>query len=526
MRSLLSRLTMLVSVIVAAVLATRSTRPRPPAAQVAPDAGAESAVARALDELARSAWKKANLSLAPAAADRAVMRRLSLALIGRIPSLEEIRWFDAQPSGTALARWTDRLLSRRAFADYFAERWARSLVPSLPAQAFFTYRRNRFVSWLGDQFADGAPFDEIVRQLITAEGLWTDQPAVNFVTSHECDPVRLAGRTSRALLGLRLDCAECHDHPFAPWKQKDFQSLSAYYADASISFFGLKDSPRPYQVDGMMGKSKTIVEERPPFLPELDLNAGRRRQRLANWIVAPENVRFSKAIVHRLWTLLFSRPLGESVDDLDKPMRLSDVLDRLARDFRENGHDVRRTIRTITQTAMFRASSGFDGAASEEQERWFAAFPPSRLRPEQLASSLVQASYLQTLDERDHWLFRFGNWMDERKFIESHGDREEEELEPASGNLPQRLLLMNGEVIRDRVTPNMFSSAGRLADLAGSDEECVEAAYLSTLTRLPDREERDAFTQTLHDKKGEERKAAVSDLLWSLVNSTEFSWNH
>ncbi|MFO0944755.1 MAG: DUF1553 domain-containing protein [Planctomycetota bacterium] len=455
-----------------------------------------------------------------------ISRRLSLALVGSIPSLEEIRWIEARPGGSALDDWTDRLLEDPRFNDYFAERLARAFVPSLPAQLFFTYRRNRFVSWLSDQMARRPPYDRMVWEMLTAEGVWMDKPAVNFVTSHERDPVLLAGRTTRAFLGLRLDCAQCHDHPFARWKQSDFRGLAAFFSETQLGFFGVRDEPSPYRVseeDGMVGE---IIEPVVPFDPSLDPARGRKRERLANWVISPSNPFFAKAAVNRFWTLLIGDPLTAAVDDLESPEKVPDVLDILADDFRDQGHDLRRLIRNITATAAFRAKSEFHSPEQPADHPPFRSFPVRRLRSDQLAGSILQSSQLQTMNGGEHWIFRFVAFIDRFNFVEEFGDRKDEELEPASGNLPQRLLMMNGNVVNDRGNRNLFSTFRRLSAFSPSDEKCVETAYLVCLTRRPDPEELEKFSAMLKSTAGKQREQVVADMLWSLVNSTEFAWNH
>src|SRR6516162_5543813 len=181
----------------------------------------------------RQQWAAESLQPAPRASDLAVARRLALALAGTVPSLEEVRQFEALPEGQRLPWYLDRLLRDRRFADYFAERLARAWVGTEDGPFIF-YRRRRLISWLGEQLVQNRPYDAIVRELVASDGLWTDKPATNFISvtvqpdnQNQPDPVRLAGRVTRAFLGLRLDCAECHDHPFASWKQTEFQGLSA-----------------------------------------------------------------------------------------------------------------------------------------------------------------------------------------------------------------------------------------------------------------------------------------------------------
>jgi hypothetical protein len=179
-------------------------------------------------------WQKQRLQPAESAPELTVARRLALGLMGTIPSLQEIRRFEAQ-SGDRLQWWLDAILDDPRFHAYFAERLARAYVGTEDGP-FILYRRRRFVSWLAEQVQHNRPYDQIVRDLIATQGLWTDRPAVNFISvtveqanNNKPNPERLAGRVARAFLGLRLDCAQCHNHPYQKWKKKDFQGLAAFF---------------------------------------------------------------------------------------------------------------------------------------------------------------------------------------------------------------------------------------------------------------------------------------------------------
>ncbi len=279
------------------------------------------AVVQAVDADFQRRWSEAKLTPTPPAGALTVARRLALALAGTVPSLEEIRRLEAEPPGGWQDAWLSRLFRDRRFADYFAERLARIYVGPEDGP-FLVFRRRRLVSWLSDELLRNRPYDELVRDLIAGEGLWTDKPATNFITvtveaeKNEPNPERLAARVARAFLGTRLDCAQCHDHPFQPWKQADFQGLAAYFGQVHPSLTGVHDSDGEYQA--ARGKTGTprVVEPRVPFQPELLLGEGSRRRQLARWVTDRGNLAFGRATANRVWALLFGRPLVEPVDDL------------------------------------------------------------------------------------------------------------------------------------------------------------------------------------------------------------------
>jgi len=172
---------------------------------------------RQVDLFFEQQWAEKELVPAHPADDLTVMRRLSLALHGTIPSLEEIREFESLKGDDRLDRWTLKLLNDRRFADYFSERLTRAFVGVAQGQ-FVIYRRDRFKAWLSEQIQKNTPYDELVRALISGEGLWTGDPETNFITAAvtdgNLDRSKLTGSTVRSFLGQRIDCAQCHDHPF------------------------------------------------------------------------------------------------------------------------------------------------------------------------------------------------------------------------------------------------------------------------------------------------------------------------
>jgi hypothetical protein len=511
--------------------------PRQPKSVTRYDAGAYrapeflDAVAR-VDASFRQQWAEGKLRPAPAASNLAVARRLALGLMGTIPSLEEVRQFEPLPADEQLPWWVDHVLQDRRFADYFAERFARACVGTEDGPFIF-YRRRRFVAWLGDQFAVNRPYDALVRDLIASGGLWTDKPATNFVTvtvqpdnQNQPDPVRLAGRVTRAFLGLRLDCAECHDHPFASWKQTDFQGLSAFFGQTHLGFTGIHNGPGEYEAAERKGGEKRAVAPRVPFAPELLPEEGDRRGRLARWVTDAKNPYFARAAVNRVWALMLGRPLVDPVDNLEADgVTPPPALQLLADDFAAHGFDLRRLIRVIAATEVYRLDSAADHEITEAEENAWAAFPMSRLRPEQVVGSLLQAASVTTIDSESHILVRLVRYGSQNDFVKRYGDSGEDEFDGKGGTIPQRLLLMNGKLVHDKTKEELFNAATRIAWMAPDDARAVEAAYLAVLTRRPTPEEAAHFEKLLAEP-GAKRTERLEDLYWALLNSSEFSWDH
>lgn len=489
-------------------------------------------------------WQDKGLEPAPRADDLTIARRLSLALTGTVPSLEEIRALEAVPPGDRIDWWTSHLLEDRRFADYWSERLARIYVGN-ERGAFLLFRRRRFALWLADQLVENTPYDQRVRELLADEGIWTGKPATNFVTAtanpgaaNQPDPVRLAGRTARAFLGMRIDCLQCHDDKLGNVEvgsgndlhsgtQANFHELAAFFGSAEIKLVGVTDGSKPYKVKYLYSDNETIVAPKVPFDQQLFDGHGTRRSQLARWVTHPKNKPFARTTVNRIWALVFGKPLVEPIDDIPLAGPFPAGLQFLADDFVEHGYDLQRLIRLIAASDVFQRDSRAEFEITEAHEKALAVFPLSRLRPEQISGSLIQAASLKTIDGQAHVLMRLAMYDQNRKFVERYGDLGEDEFTDRGSTIPQRLLMMNGNLVKERTQPNpLVSGSQRIATLTGRPEKQVEAAYLAILTRRPTLEESQHFVERLNDREERNRAQSLEDLYWTLVNSTEFSWNH
>ena len=499
-----------------------------------------------LNGLLADRWADDGLPAPEAADDLTVLRRLSLALHGTVPSLEEIREFEADDAPNRLRRWTRRMIEDPRYGRYFAERLARPLVGVEPAP-FVVFRRDRLTAWMAERIGQDQPWDQTVRHLIADEGIWTDTPAVNFITKQvandDLDVDALTARTVRAFLGQRIDCAQCHDHPFDKWKQSEFEGLAAFYGQTGLSIGGVTDNPEAvYTVQDRETLEDRVVDPSVPFGEDWLTDRDRRRLALADWITAEQNARFDRAIANRVWTLMMGRPFVSTrpVDDLPDPAdpvdRLFDEpdewagLDFLADDFRASGRRISRLVEVIAASDAFRASSrselyGSDLAAAEES---WAVRPLARLRPEQVIGSMIQASSVRTVDPDSHLFVRILRLVRENDFVKDFGDPGESELDVRPGTLPQALLRMNGKLVKELSDASPMTASGRLQIVQRDSDKLVETAFLSCLTRRPTDAERTFFVgefeNRVDDPANRSREQIVEDLYWTLFNSPEFSW--
>ncbi len=488
----------------------------------------------------------AGVEVAPRADHFTIMRRLSLALVGTGMSLEEIRAVERVSEDRQIAWWTNHLLEDRRWADYFAERLSRAYVGTNQGP-FLLFRRRKFNLWLAEQLRAGTPYDRIVREMLSAEGLWTDTPQVNFITAtmdqqnQRADPIRLAGRTSRAFLAQRIDCLQCHDDFLGELnfgtsqnpidgRQEHFHELAAFFAGTGLPepvFRGIREDGQPYRYKYLHSEEETTVPPRVPFYEELLPDKGKPRVRLAQWVTHPQNRAFARATANRIWALMTSRPLVVPVDSIPLQGPVPEPLDILADDFRQHGFDLRRLVRLIAMCDAMQRDSRADFEITETHEACWAAFPLSQLRPEQVAGSVMQASKLTAIDQSSSIFTRLRSFGDLQDFLKRFGDRGEDEFEADAVTISQRLVLMNGKLTRERTKKDLVNNAAtRIAALVRDDARAVELAFLTVLNRYPTDVERDVFLSHLNENQGAARSRLLADIYWAMINSTEFSWNH
>ena len=498
-----------------------------------------------LDAWFQTSWQTADIQPAPPASDLAVFRRVSLALFGCSPSLEDLRAFEQDTAPDRLDRWIRQMLRDPRFAGYFARRLSRSLA-GVEQGPFILFRRDRLTEWLEEQLIADASWSEMAQKLIAAEGLWTDQPAANYITiarmeNEDIDVNKLAGRTVRTFLGQRIDCAQCHDHFFDPrWKQKHFEGFASWFGQVHVTLGGVTDAPSPdsppreYRVfdPGKEESDGRIVAPDVPFHSEWLPEHGSRRARLAAWITHPQNRRFERAIANRIWGLMFGRPFHEPVDDIPHPEdRPEDPLDILGREFRARGDRLSTLIRMTALSAPFRLSTAAaedSGVYRLQNEKW-AGFPLVRLRPEQVIGSLFQAGRVRSVDQNSHPLIRLTRFTFENDFIQDYGDAGEDELIPQDATIAQMLLKMNGRFSQELGKVDLLTGPAEVLSLSPDDTAIIENSFLMCLSRRPLPEELLHFQKQLQQARQEgdrQREAVVEDLFWALFNSPEFAWNH
>jgi hypothetical protein len=548
---------------VALVLATFVLAPTAVQGQSAKPAWKDQAAVKAqvakIDERFAKHWKDKKVQPAPQADDAEFMRRAYLDLIGRIPSAGEARQFLADKTSDKRQRLVAMLLDHPRYTMHWMNYWETLLLPESKYEATNGISRS-FEAWVRKQMQSNVAYDQMVRELLTApvnvlvkldDQLFPAQfqneygtfggaggadripysyaapYAVVFYQVDKAAPESLAGRTSRLFLGVRLECAQCHDHPFAKWKREEFWTQAAFFAGIETPGRGvaLRDNPDIKSI--AMSEGGKVVRAR--FLdgtePKWQDGVGGRTL-LADWVTSPKNPYFARAITNRLWAYFLGTGLIEPVDEMvGKDVQDNDpggMLDELAQEFVTSGFDLKFLMRAITATKVYQATSA-KSHASQNDPRLFARMSVRGLTAEQLYDSLTEAIG-ERLPRQKTISPNTGSSLNNPQghFLKMFTNRTETAVN-AQSSIPQALAMMNGNVIANGIRKSRTLAAvldSPFLDAKGR----IETLYLATLSREPRPEELKRMLQFIDQAGSPEEDLA--DVLWALLNSAEFKLNH
>jgi hypothetical protein len=482
-------------------------------------------------------WQKLkSLGITPSGpADHAkFLRRAYLDIIGRLPSAEEARAFLTDGDSQKRERLVDSLLERPEYADHWANKWADLLRPN-PYRVGIKATFN-FDNWIRDQFRQNRPYDQFVRDLLTAQGsTWRNGATTLFRDRRE--PEEIGPMVSRLFLGVRLDCAKCHHHPFEKWGQEDFYSFAAYFARVQRKGAGISPPISGGEEMVMSGKKGSVehpltgetMTPRPLFgeAPIAD-ERGDLREPLAAWIASDQNEYFARVQVNRVWADLMGRGIVDPVDDLrtTNPPTNEPLLAALAAEFRAQKFDLKKLIRTITTSYVY-ALSSLPHERNAADTRNYSRHYRERLRAEVLANAVDDITGVPTEYEampprsraNQIWTHRVDSL-----FLDTFGRPDPNQDPPcertSESTVTQTLHLMNAPAIHAKVT-NDDGLPARLAAGDKTPEEITEELYLAVYSRFPDEEEL-AIARQFFQQEGTNRRQAAEDMLWALLNTPEF----
>jgi hypothetical protein len=475
-------------------------------------------------------WRAAKIKRAEIADDGEFLRRASLDLIGKIPTAAETRDFLDDPSESKRLALVERLLDSPAYTTRATEYWRKLLLPEAETEDVARQFAGNFESWLRKKVIEEAGYDRIVREILTVKlgGGNADAPMVpqldpspaSYYLAKERKPENLAAGVARVFLGIRLECAQCHNHPFSSWKREQFWSLAAFFAEVpadgpEAAVMMRRDRSKPPLRELTIPGTKKVVSA-----SHLDGSKPAWRARaqtrdiLAEWVTSPENPYFARAVVNRVWARFFGVGLIEPVDDLEGESNpeLSSLLDELAGQFRSHGYNLKFLIRALTATRAYNLSSV--ASSAESSTPMFASMPVRGLSAGQLFDSLTQATGSDAGDAR-------------ARFLELFAGSDERPVE-AETTIIQALSMMNGFYIEGATDPASSQALAAIVKAPFLDTPGkIETLYLATLTRRPRPDELSLLVRFVEAKKtAADQERALADAFWAILNGPEFHLNH
>jgi hypothetical protein len=498
------------------------------------------ALAAKIDRNIAAKLKERRVKPAPRADDATYFRRIHLAIVGRIPLPTEVRDFLADRDPTKRRKAVDRLLASPGYVNNFTTLWRGWMLPEATTNFEIAYLAGGFEAWLRARIHDNTPYNQLVTELITVPVGGATSPYVSpggnrpaptpvaFYQAKEAKPENLAAATSRLFLGIQIECAQCHNHPFARWSRDQFWGLASFFG-------GIERVGQP----NIYSPMREILDRRELLIPNTDRvvqaaflddrepewkSKTSARVALAEWVTSADNPFFARAGVNRMWWYFFGVGIVDPVDDFNEDNQPShpELLDELAKEFAASGFDMKYLIRAICASEAYqRGSAATD--PSQYDPRLFARFPVQGLSSEQLYDSLAVAIMSGGEQPGSGYLRNPG--APRRQFLEAFalGGRKTD----AEATILQALTLMNGDLVSRATQVGSSRTLAAVVELPGlSPKQRVEALYLAALSRPPQPDELRRALRHIHSGKHKNDHRRYADVLWALLNGVEFRTNH
>jgi hypothetical protein len=485
-----------------------------------------------IDELVAGKLKRLRLHPSGGCTDEDFLRRVSIDLVGQLPTVEEYQAFIADPDAEKRAHKIDELIARKEFTELWVAKWAEWLMMRSSQQV--SYKSIvLYYQWLSDQIANNVPLDAMVRDLLSASGGTFKVPQTNFYQI-ESDRLKVAENVAQIFMGMRIQCAQCHNHPFDRWTQNDYYNFAAFFAQ--IGRKAGEDAREIIVYNGGGGEVPHVVtgQNSPPaFLGGgfAEIAPGQdRRVILANWLASPKNPYFATNFVNRLWQHFFGIGIVEPVDDVrvSNPASNPELLEAMAQRLTSTNYDFKGLVRDICLSKTYqRSTQRNDSNATDEKN-----FAHQNIRRIKAESVLDIISQVTTTKDKFQGLplgaraVQIADGSSSSYFLTTFGRATritacscEVKMEPT---LSQALHLMNGDTVNTKI-----QQGGVLAQLKeqGLDPAAsIENLYIRCLGRKPTPEEQAALGPLFAE--GSNPDQAMADVFWALLNSREFLFNH
>ncbi|MBM4071239.1 MAG: DUF1553 domain-containing protein [Planctomycetes bacterium] len=532
----------------------------------AQDAGKLQAEVKALsarvDEIIDKSLREAGVQAAPQAEPYQFYRRLNLDLGGRIPDLIDIRDYIDDPTPDKRWNWAEKLIDSDKFVNHFAN-VLRAQMITVDNNFQVLGQLPSFEAWLKQRLQANVPYDAMVRELLTGQPFGNQpqfgggQPGMvqgstaAFYFANENKAENLAGSTARIFLGVKLECAQCHAHPFAKWTREQFWEFAAFFNGINPQQFRQPGRPAPNNIgrrEILIPGTKTMVKAKylDGKLPAWK-DSDDSRAVLANWIVSPENPYFAKATVDMVWQYFFGVSLLEPIIEPhdDSPITHPELLDLLARELIDHKFDLKFLIRTVVQTRAYHRSSASATKITPEELLLFARMPVRGMSPEQIFDSLAEATqYKQQPNQfQQRAVFPGQPSTPRADFLAKFANQDRRNESQTS--ILQALFMMNGKFLAERTRIDPTMTTEKLAGLSDTEQQRINASlhgialqstpiaqklesmYLLVLSRPPRPEETQRLVRYVETGgPARDQRQAIADVYWALLNSGEFLLNH
>ena len=486
-----------------------------------------------IDNLVHDKLHKLRMTPSGLCSDEVFVRRLYLDITGLLPTVEESTAFLKDSTPDKRAKLIDQLLEKKEFTELWVMKFSELLQIQTDDNQGMSYKATlRYFNWLKDRIANNVPMDQIVKDLITSSGGTFTHPATNFYQV-ERDNLKITENVAQVFMGMRLQCAQCHNHPFDRWTQDEYYSFASFFSQV-----GRKNGADPREkiiYNRRSGEINHPVHKKPmppKFLgddtPEIPKGAD-RREILAEWLASPKNPFFARNLANLVWAHFFGQGIIEPVDDVrvSNPPSNPELLDQLSKKFTDYNYDFKKLVRDVCNSRIYQLSTKTN-PTNESDTRNFARSQLRRLRAEVMLDVISQATEtknkfqglplgakaIQIADGRvsNYFLTTFGRAK--RETVCSC----EVVMDPS---LSQALHLLNGDTTNKRI------SQGRLVESslkAGKQpEQIIDELYLRCYSRKPRESEKTKLLATLDQK---DPRQGLEDIFWALLNSKEFIFNH
>lgn len=487
------------------------------------------ALARLIDQQIEHRLQSEGVKAAPRSDDAEFLRRVYLDLVGVVPTVEKVQAFLDSKDPNKRAAAIDELLADPRFGKQIAEVWAGQLLPHDSNNRRLS--EAPFVQWLTDRFNANQPLNKLVHDLIVATGNQDENGAVTFYVANPSVD-KMTDNVTRMFMGVQLQCAQCHNHPFTDYKQVEYWGVAAFFMKTKLTVNpnqaakkgvapGIQETNKAGNKKNALPESAKIVPAK--FLraeePKLDSNEPYRPV-LAKWITSPENPFFARAMVNRFWYQVFGRGLVTPVDDMhaDNAPAHPEILATLTEQFKLHDFDLKFLVRAICNSATYQRSSQATTQETPDPDL-YAQRLVRTLTPEQLYDSLT--AVLQARDSQadgKNRTIKKGPTSPRENFLTFFRVEDPNPLDYQSG-IPQALRLMNSPM-----SNSVTAAMNHLLRTEGTPDQVVERIYLSALARRPTADESRKVTEYV--SRQTDRRAAYGDVLWALLNTSEFVLNH